>query len=418
VNRNVEFVPHVDGGGGGGGDGSNGTLIVGMGDYIGGQLHLEGGSPPRDVRYCPLEYDGTSTRHWTGGFKGERYTLVWFTPKTRRDGGDSNGVESGVREEDRLAASNVESHAATLLPAYPPLKFRTGTTDALAINEILCSSSSSSPHGGKRCAYEFRRPEDDFVFSVRGHDAVLDVGAHVGAFVRYALGMGCRAVIAHEPEGSNLELLRENSVPLRDQGLGDDDDDDNKDKDKDKDGDRVISGVEVRPEAVSPGPPGRATLVRARSRNDGTANTWRHSLAQRSSYADRDDGSLPSSDQEGTLTRTSVPTVPLFGEGGALRPGVTFVKLDCEGAELDILTSKEASLSKSWLDVTHLTFEWSFTKERRVEVFHGAVRNLNGAGFRVAYEGQGAWWDTERDVMWPYHRDLVVYAIREDKGDE
>ena len=100
--------------------------------------------------------------------------------------------------------------------------------------------------------------------------------------------------------------------------------------------------------------------------------------------------------------------MPFFEE--ALVPGVTFVKLDCEGAELEILLSKKASNKASWMDVTHLVVEWSFTKERRVDVFHRMVKNLNSAGFDVSYEGKGSWWDVESNVMWPYPNDLVVFA--------
>jgi len=91
---------------------------------------------------------------------------------------------------------------------------------------------------------------------------------------------------------------------------------------------------------------------------------------------------------------------------------VTLVKLDCEGAEIDILISEEASRPESWLDVTDLVVEWSFTKERRVSVFHRAVRNLEAAGFTVFYEGSGSWWDTDKSSFWPYEHDLVIFACR------
>ena len=119
---------------------------------------------------------------------------------------------------------------------------------------------------------------------------------------------------------------------------------------------------------------------------------------------------LFSKGQDALLARSQVQTVPFFGDGGALLPGITFVKMDCEGAEVDILLSPESSHSSNWLDVKNLVFEWSFTKERRVQTFHTAVQNLESAGFNVVYEGQGSWWDTEPNCMWPYHSDLVVFA--------
>ena len=147
-------------------------------------------------------------------------------------------------------------------------------------------------------------------------------------------------------------------------------------------------------------------------------------FSEYSQYVDRST-KLPSESQKGTLERFTVPCVPFFGckgdtdnssvEGAALVPGVTFVKLDCEGAELDILLSSEASKQSSWLDVTHLVVEWSFTKERRVSVFHDAMGNLREAGFEVYYEGMGSWWDTDSNVMWPYPNDLIVFAIMQDE---
>ena len=106
-----------------------------------------------------------------------------------------------------------------------------------------------------------------------------------------------------------------------------------------------------------------------------------------------------------------VEVVPFFN--GALREGITFVKIDSEGSEIDILLSPEAGIASSWLDVTHVVFEYSFTKERRVSQFHRVITNLQKGGFRVRYEGMGAWWDTEVGAVWPYHNDLVVFAIRD-----
>ncbi|CAM9550613.1 unnamed protein product, partial [Hapterophycus canaliculatus] len=76
VNRNAQFKPHVDSGSGAG---QSRSLIVGLGDYTGGELVVEGEEV--DIRYRPLEFNGWTQRHWTRPFAGERYSLVWFTPK-------------------------------------------------------------------------------------------------------------------------------------------------------------------------------------------------------------------------------------------------------------------------------------------------------------------------------------------------
>lgn len=67
---------HVDSGAGAG---QSTSLIVGLGDYSGGDLVLEG--EQKDIRYKAIEFNGWKQRHWTMPFKGERFSLVWFTPK-------------------------------------------------------------------------------------------------------------------------------------------------------------------------------------------------------------------------------------------------------------------------------------------------------------------------------------------------
>ena len=76
VNSRAQFVPHLDSGRGAG---QSLSMIVGLGEYGGGDLMIEGDH--YDIRYNPLEFDGHTQRHWTSPFAGERFSLVWFTPK-------------------------------------------------------------------------------------------------------------------------------------------------------------------------------------------------------------------------------------------------------------------------------------------------------------------------------------------------
>jgi len=76
INRNSQFRPHTDSGAGAG---QSTSLIVGLGNYSGGELMVEGAK--HDIRYNAIEFNGWKQRHWTMPFKGERYSLVWFTPK-------------------------------------------------------------------------------------------------------------------------------------------------------------------------------------------------------------------------------------------------------------------------------------------------------------------------------------------------
>ena len=359
---------------------------VGLGDFDGGGLFVEGNS--YGVRYAPLEFDGWKQLHWTAPIDGERYSLVWFTPAA---------TSSSVGTTDEMVKRHDKKMVATTgLHDHPPLRYQKKSTDVLVLAEMLDEESG--------CVYK-RHPG----FSLMDHRSVLNVGAHIGVFSQYALSCGCARVTAYEPEPSNAALLRENVTPSRTStGATEESDDDG-------------PVVEVIESAVANGDKTVGTLVRARNRNDGTENTWRHSLEEHSQYFDKSDTErLPSPTQENVLTRVEVPTVPLFdssrGGRGALNDGVTFVKMDCEGAEVDILLSPAAGRRESWRDVTHLVFEWSFTKEKRVERFHAAVRNLEGAGFEVGYDGKGSWWDTERDIMWPFRTDILVFAKRQVGG--
>ncbi|KAL7520833.1 hypothetical protein ACHAWX_005536 [Stephanocyclus meneghinianus] len=386
VNRNAQFTPHVDSGRG---LGQSVSMIVGLGNYTGGEIIVEGMSYA--IRYQALEFDGWKQLHWTSPFVGERYSLVWFTPEQTPDQRQSHTQLSDASDKEDIHASHLAQVHLAKTPFLPPLTYRPNSTDALVIGEILDAE--------KGCAYTMERnktPNMPDGFSLQGHSTVLDVGAHIGVFSRYAMGEGCRHIIAFEPEANNFDLLSKNLSP--------------------KDSIGCNGTIELHSCAVAKGYENR-TLVRARDQNDGKLNTWRHSLSEYSQYVDRTT-MLPSDSQKGMLDRIEVRSVPFFSQPnengdyshGALVPGVTFVKLDCEGAEIEILLSPNASRRSSWLDVTNLVVEWSFTKERRVVIFHEMLSNLRNAGFEVYYEGMGGWWDTDSHVMWPYPDDIMVFA--------
>lgn len=386
VNRNVEFTPHFDNGRG---QENRHSTIVGLGDYAGGELIVDGKS--YNIRYDFLKFDGWKQMHSTKRFRGERFSLVWFTPERREDYlpiGDTSF-------EDAKAKELVDAHALSL-PSYSLINFRGNSTDALVISEILDNDQG--------CTYELSQmawcsmlgessdaKEDHNGFSLQGHEVMLDIGAHIGVFCRYALSAGCKKVIAYEPESDNFKLLEQNLMC-------------------DSTNSKAEDMIHLHQCAVAHGEPRIQNFVNARNRTDGSLNTWRHSLEKHSNYMDVKGAKLLSKGQDALLARSQVQTVPFFGSDGALVPGITFVKIDCEGAEVDILLSPESSHGSNWLDVKNLVFEWSFTKERRVQTFHTAVQNLESAGFIVVYEGQGSWWDTDPNCMWPYHTDLVVFA--------
>jgi len=85
INRNAQFTPHVDSGRGAG---QSLSMIVGLGNYTGGELFIEG--EPSNIRYIPIEFNGWKMRHWTAPFHGERFSLVWFTPEEKGNKSNRN----------------------------------------------------------------------------------------------------------------------------------------------------------------------------------------------------------------------------------------------------------------------------------------------------------------------------------------
>ena len=358
INFNVEFTPHLDSGIRGGNDTS---LIVGIGTYSGGGLVVEG--IVHNIRHCPLEFDGWNQWHWTEPFQGDRMTLVFFTPALR-DKSSSHDATT-LNSNARQSIQRIQERTG-----MPTLHFRHDSTDTLVVQELLDGTCVYN-----RCP-RMHPDRDNNLFSPKDH-VVLDVGAHIGVYSWYALAEGCHRVIAFEPETSNFQLLTKNL-----QHFG--------------------SKVAVHQAAVAQCElAGKRQFVLGTTNNqvDGTVNTWRHSLKEYSTYCD--DGE-----------ESEVECVPFFGPNGVLTDDVTFVKLDCEGAELDILLSVDAADGRKWRNVTRVVFEWSLTKNRSIAVFHDAVDHLRHAGFEVRYEGEGAQWDTADGSIWPYHNDLLVFALR------
>ena len=251
--------------------------------------------------------------------------------------------------------------------------FRGDSTDGDAVVEVL----------GEPGAYDFAARFDAAdarffgagraypTFSTRGR-VVLDGGAHVGAFTRLALREGATRVLAFEPEPENAAWFRRNTQHCD------------------------ASAVELR-ECCLVGPSfaaGAATLVLGKQRkSDGAQNTWRHALETYNSYAD-----------DGKLERATVQTTGFFD---ALQDDVSYVKLDIEGAELDILAHDDP---KAWRNVERLVFEYSFTKRRELKHFRTVLKALENAGFACFYDFK----DTlDQADVWDHHTDALVFCARD-----
>jgi len=331
------------------------SLIVRLGSYRGGGVMLDG--EERCVRAAqPLEFRHDAQTMWSTPFEGECFTLLWFTP-----------LERDAEQEAREAAAAFR----------PPLRYRSRSSDENVLRE-LCGAAGCyagpTPGDPRNSAWG-----GEGIFAVEGH-TVLDVGAHIGVFARHALDGGATHVVALEPEPSNFALLATNCETALAQGRA------------------TLMQVALSQDAPAAG--GEAQLLLGKPRSDGVANTWRHALAGLSHY-------------RGEVATVAVRTAPLFGEGGLLSARVTFVKLDCEGAELRLLANFERG---AWLNVRRLIFEWSFTKERRMEAFRAVVTRLEAEGFTVMYEGRGTWDQLE---AWPpsWKTDAIVFAARASGAD-
>ena len=173
----------------------------------------------------------------------------------------------------------------------------------------------------------YRKPS--IGFEVERADVWLDLGAHIGCFAKFAAERGAAKVYSYEPEPSNFELLSKNAEGIP---------------------------VEVFNSAVA-WKGGRAVFNVA-------PNTWRHSLSRKYKYG------ASSIDVE----------VKAIDEILATHPDVDCIKMDIEGAEIEILQEK-----REWPGVRKLVFEYSFTQEREMNKFFAIADNLKNAFDMVSY---------------------------------
>ena len=191
------------------------------------------------------------------------------------------------------------------------------------------------------------------------------------------------------------------------------------------------------PPSTNATPPTIATFHPPRTQSTGRANTWRHALARGagSHYKEIDgnaDGNATGSaggefggalggefggglggGLGGELGRGLVPLERLEVRSVAIKELLqritpTYVKMDIEGAEIEVMDEVG-----TWPpNVTRLVFEWSFTKEREIKKFAAVVGSLEEDGWAVMYDGRGGAW--EKEETWPphYFHDLVVFAAR------
>lgn len=96
LNKNVLSPPHVDK------NNVGPSYIIGLGDYEGGKLVIEG--KEYNIKNRFKKFDGTRG-HWVTPFEGVRYTLVFFTHTFKPPSATLKNIEikkSGVFKEGKL----------------------------------------------------------------------------------------------------------------------------------------------------------------------------------------------------------------------------------------------------------------------------------------------------------------------------
>ena len=283
--------------------------------------------------------------------------------------GGGRGAPSAFRETYPERIARLGEHAGVVLAELGrDVCWREQSNDANAIVEVFGVGAL-----GKTPAYAC----EALPFSPAGH-TVLEVGGHIGAFALYALRQGAAAVVAYEPHPENADLYRANTRGLP------------------VDLHQVALVAHSRSDTAGAST-ATAALVIGKD-YQGVKNTWRHALAPYSHY-------------KGAVETVEVQTRS-FDE--ALTDDITFVKMDCEGAELDILPAVQ-----SWRNVERLVFEYSFTKRRDMPAFWDTLATLREHGFhRFAFkdftgEVDASAWRHKHPSLWQGSTDALVFCLRE-----
>ena len=187
-------------------------------------------------------------------------------------------------------------------------------------------------------------------FDISPDDVWLDGGAHIGIFSCFVASKGAKKVYSYEPEDQNWILLNKNTMDC-----------------SDKTGCKFI----LEKKAINQnGGTGTFTIA---------PNTWRHSLH--------------------THYKKKLPTTEIdciaIDEILKNQPDINCIKLDIEGSELEILQN-DHDFSK----IDKLVFEYSFTKDRKMDTFFKCVDKLEKyfyvdiqkSYYNQNYQGQKGYW--------------------------
>jgi len=214
---------------------------------------------------------------------------------------------------------------------------RPNTTDQKVIEEVITKNS-------------YERKKDKFF--LKDAPIWLDLGGNIGTFTCKACNEGCKKVITFEPENENYKLLLKNI-------------------EKNNFMEKVIpiqAGV-IAKENVS-----ELDLYICK----GDYNKYRHTIFKKKGRS--------------TMTikvQNFKKVLKKYKPNG--------VKLDIEGAEIEILESMKP---EDWPDhVTHLVFEYSFDVDPSIKRFKNIIDNLKSHFSFVHHRKMH--WDQEEYKFWP-----------------
>lgn len=150
INHNVLCKPHKDA------RNEGTTMIIGLGNYTGGELHIDGKDV--DIKHKPFYFNGYLKEHYTLPFTGDRWSLMFYSLKKSWD------IEH--RDEDM------------------PI-----------VREVYHGNQYHNSKLG---------------FGIEKGDLWLDIGAHIGCFTKKCQYYGANTR-SYEPDIDNFNLLKENS---------------------------------------------------------------------------------------------------------------------------------------------------------------------------------------------------------------
>jgi FkbM family methyltransferase len=253
------------------------------------------------------------------------------------------------------------------------IQLRENSSDELVFREIFGNDPTATADAA---AVEPTRCYERYGIAPQPGDVWIDAGAHIGLFTFRALALGALHVYCYEPHPENFARLVANialngsevaaRVTLINAALEQRED---------------LDRAESHPERTATDDT-RPLFLAQRPHRGGETNNYRHSL-----FAVAPGGS--------DVKMSSIPVRTVnFAEALRRHPDATAVKMDIEGAELQIL-----SRPQPWGRVRKLCFEYTCKSQRLPAI----EENLRHAGFTLFYP---------KELLFPRGSDGVVFATR------